>query len=378
MATDLAADLAIPPGGCLVHIGFDKTGTTALQGAFHTDRDRLRGLGVVYPVTERYHKSAGIAVTEARGNTGDAPVTMSDWRGLVREVRAARHERVFVSSEWLCRATDKQARRVVRGLGGGRVHVVATLRPLSKILPSAWQQYVKDGFTGDYESWLRGMLLEPPYSAPTPWFWIRHHHDVVLARWAAIIGPERVTAVVVDGTDPDLLLRQFEALLALPDGALVAKPAGRRNASLTWPEVELLRRVNTAFRERELPEELYAAAIRSGMLPKLADARAALVNPVPIRTPRWALERAAEVGAAAAAAIEASGIRVLGDLESLGQAPDPSSEDDVDAPEPAVETATAAQAIVGILAATRPDRPAKQVSQRRWAPSRRVSSLPEF
>jgi hypothetical protein len=302
---------------------------------------------------------------------------MADWRRLVREVRGARSERVFVSSEWLCRATDKQARRVVRGLGGRRVHVVATIRPLSKILPSAWQQYVKDGFTGDYDSWLRGMLLQPPYNAPTPWFWIRHRHDVVLARWAALVGPGNVTAIVVDGKDPDLLLRQFEALLALPDGALVAKPAGRRNASLTWPEVELLRRVNTEFGERGLSEELYAAAIRSGMLPKLADARSALVAPTPIRTPRWALERAAEVGAAAAAAIESSGVRVLGDLSSLGRAPDATNADDPGG-EPSVEAATATQAIVGILAATRADRARPEPPPRRWRRRRRVSPLPEF
>jgi hypothetical protein len=380
VTTERGADLAIPPGGCLVHIGFDKTGTTSLQGAFHSDRERLRDLGVVYPGTERYHKSAGIAITEARGNTGDDPVTMADWRALTREVRAARGKRVFVSSEWLCRATDKQARKVVRGLGGNRVHIVATLRPLAKILPSAWQQYVKDGFTGDYESWLRGMLQQPPYTDPTPWFWVRHRHEVVLARWAEIVGPDRVTAVVVDGKDHDLLLRRFEALLALPDGALVAKPAARRNASLTWGEVELLRRVNTVFQERKLPDELYAAAIRSGMLPRLARARADLTSAEPIRTPRWALDRAGEIGAAAATAIEASGIRVLGDLAVLGETPGPVLADDP--PEPVLDAATVTRAIVGILAATREDRPRPELpappTPRRWRRGRPISPLPEF
>ena len=377
MAADLAGDLAIPPGGCLVHIGFDKTGTTSLQGAFHTDRERLRELGVVYPGTERYHKSAGIAVTEARGNTGDAAVSMGDWRDLTREVRAARGQRVFVSSEWLCRATDKQARRVVRGLGGDRVHVVATLQPLAKILPSAWQQYVKDGFTGDYDSWLRGMLLEAPFREPTPWFWIRHRHDEVIARWTQIVGPDRVTAIVVDGKEPDRLLRQFESLLALPEGALVAKPAARRNSSLTWPEVELLRRVNIDFKERGLSEDLYAAAIRSGMLPKLAGARADLTAPA-IKTPRWALERAAEIGASAATAISASGVRVVGDLDSLGRAPGPSSDDEPQA-EPAVTAETTTHAIVGILAATREDRPRpERPAAKRWRRPRRISPVPEF
>jgi hypothetical protein len=377
VTTDLA-DLAIPPGGCLVHIGFDKTGTTSLQGAFHRDREQILGLGVRYPGTEAYHKSAGIAVTEARGNTGDAAVSMRDWRALTTEVRAARDERVFISSEWLCRATDSQARRVVEGLGGDRVHIVATLRPLAKILPSAWQQYVKDGFTGDYDSWLRGMLLEPPYIAPTPWFWIRHSHDVVLARWASVVGSDRVTAIIVDGRDHDLLLRQFETLLALPRDTLVGEPEGKRNASLTLPEAELLRRVNTAFAERGLSDELYGAAIRSGLLPRLADARSELATPHPIVTPPWALERVAEIGATAAAAIDASGIRVIGDLESLGRPAAPTRPNAQAASgELPVEVATVAQSIVGILVGTRPDRPPPP-SAPAWRRPRPISPVPEF
>jgi hypothetical protein len=378
MIATRAGDLAIPPGGCLVHIGFDKTGTTSLQGAFHRDRERLLGLGVRYPGTEAYHKSAGIAVTEARGNTGDAAVTMRDWQALTAEVRGARDERVFVSSEWLCRATDAQARRVVDGLGAGRVHIVATLRPLAKILPSAWQQYVKDGFTGDYESWLTGMLLDPPYVEPTPWFWIRHSHDVVLARWASVVGPERVTAIVVDSSDHDLLLRQFESLLALPLGTLVGEAEGKRNASLTYPEAELLRRVNLAFAERGLPDDLYGAAIRSGMLPRLADARSDLATAYPIVTPHWALERATEIGATAAAAIAASGIRVLGDLASLGAAPGKATKTrPVSAEDLPIEIATVAQSIVGIIAATQPERLVSQpkASRRRRRP---ISPIPEW
>jgi hypothetical protein len=368
---------AIPPGGRLVHIGFDKTGTTALQGAFHSDRDRLRANGVVYPGIERYHKSAGIAITEARGNTGDAPVTMAAWADLVSEVKAAGPTRVFVSSEWLCRATDRQAQRVVRGLGGGGVHIVATLRPLTKILPSAWQQYVKDGYVGDYEGWLHGTLNAAAYSSPTPWFWIRHRHDAVLARWAAVVGPQNVTAIVVDSRDHGLLFRQFEALLALPSGFLAAKPESASNASLTWPEVELLRRVNQYFQEHQLPDELYSTMVRSGLLPRLAATRAALTQPTPIPTPYWALERAAEIGGAAAAAIKTSGIRVLGDLDSLGAVPDRADEEDAARAEPAVEFTTAAQAVVGVIAGSTAERPVRPAPSR-WRRGRRIDPLPEF
>jgi hypothetical protein len=374
----------VPVGARLVHIGFDKTGTTSLQGSFHGDRERLRANGVIYPGSERYQKSPGVAVTAARGNTGDRPVTMADWDDLVAEVAAAPPAaREFVSSEWLCRATDEQARTVVEGLGGtgprdsgrdhGAVHVVATIRPLAKILPSAWQQYVKDGFTGDYESWLRGMLLEPPYQQPTPWFWIRHSHDVVLARWAALVGPANVTAIVVDERDRELLFRQFESLLALPAGFLVPEPERKQNASLTWPEAEMLRMVNQAFVENGWSDELYGDLVRAGLTPRLATARAAVGQQVPITTPRWALERAAAVGAAAAAAINALGVRVLGDLDSLGQPPVAGAADPV-APKPMVAVQSVALAVAGILlAAQREPRPAPTA-----VAGRPISDLPEF
>jgi len=365
----------IPAGGRLVHIGFDKTGTTSLQGSFHGDRDRLRAAGVIYPGSERYQKSPGVAVTAARGNTGDRPVTMADWDDLVAEVAAAPADaRVFISSEWLCRATDQQARTVVDGLGGGRVQIVATVRPLAKILPSAWQQYVKDGFTGDYESWLRGMLLEPPYEQPTPWFWIRHSHDVVLARWAAIVGPLNVTAIVVAEHDHDLLHRQIESMLGLPAGFLVAEPEAKQNASLTWPEVEMLRAVNQAFRDNGWSEERYGALVRSGVTPRLASARAAAGDPSPIITPRWALERAAEVGAAAAAAIRRLGVSVLGDLDSLGRPP-AAGEGDAPSPPPMVASYTVAQAVAGVLQAAQ-RQPASAPTPS--APVRPISDLPEF
>ncbi len=365
---------AVPAGGRLVHIGFDKTGTTSLQGAFHRDRDRLRSLGVIYPGAERYHKSAGVAVTEARGNTGDRPVTMADWEELVGEVAAAPPvPRVFISSEWLCRADDKQAQRVVGELGGQAVRIVATLRPLAKILPSAWQQYVKDGFTGDYEPWLRGMLLEAPYQQPTPWFWIRHSHDRVLGRWAKLVGAENVTAIVVSESDRELMFRQFEQLLGLAPRTLLPEPESKQNSSLTWPEAQMLRRVNQAFRDNGWSDASYGLVIRSGLTPRLAAARAAAADEsAAIPTPPWALERAAEIGAAAAAAIRALGVCVVGDLDSLGR---PAADEPGGTPPALVPARSVAQAIAGVLiAAQRSPQPTSETR----AGSRPISPLPEF
>lgn len=322
--------MALPAGDRLVHIGFPKTGTTSLQSSLETARPILPSLGAAYPGKQRYHRDSTIAVVGAIPRIGSAPPNMRKWNRLVRQVAATQDLRVMVSSEWLCEADEETVNRIVTDLGGDRVHIVATLRPLAKILPSSWQQYVQNGVRTTYSAWLDGMLRKPPYDKPTATFWRRHRHAEVLARWTAVVGPGRVTLIVVDESDHDKLLRQFEAMLALPEGTLQAHE--RTNRSLTRPETELIRWLNRHYRERQdWPDELYRSVVRVGIAEYLARQFADTVVGAPIITPDWALQRASEIAREAATAIAALGITVVGDLDGLAEipqlpSPDPSHE----------------------------------------------------
>jgi hypothetical protein len=318
----------LPPAARLLHIGFPKTGTTSLQSALEVARDRLPALGVVYPGTGRYHKEASIAALGVKPRIGEPIPGERHWTDLVREVQRAGDRRVIVSSEWFCEADDAAARRVVEGLGGDQVHVVVTMRPLPKILPSSWQQYVQNGLRRSYEGWLKGMLLDAPYDRPTPTFWRRHRHDEVVKRWAGIVGADRVTVLVVDENDPSFLLRQFERLVGLPEGTLQLQK--RTNASLSRPQAELVRSLNKAFRELEWPDGLYQSVVRIGVAEYLIRETPRAASGPPIVTPQWALERAAEIGGAAAREIAATGVRVVGDLDALGRVPEPRTAEDWD------------------------------------------------
>lgn len=342
---------AVPPGARLIHIGFNKTGTTSLQGALKAARGKLPAHGVVYPGEDRYHKRPGIYIAGAVGRLGDRPTTEADWQELVDSVTDAGNHRVLVSSEWLCQAPDAAVGRVVRDLGGERVHVIATVRPLAKILPSSWQQFLQNGLRVDYDSWLRGMLLEPPYEKPTPTFWQRHRHDEVLARWAKYAGADHVTAIIVDSKDHSKVFRQFETLLDLPAGILVPEPPEKDNRSLTWPEAELLRHVNDVFKKRGWPDSLYRSAVRSGFVSRLAALRPSSSDMPKIGMPKWAAERAAEIGAEAAANIARLGINVIGDLDSLGRMP--TDVDETDTPPALLPADIAAEAIIGAIAGSR-------------------------
>jgi hypothetical protein len=343
-----AAPAALPPGTRLLHIGPHKTGTTAVQGALFAAKERLPAYGADFPAHTRHPMEAALAACARPAMLGDAVPTDRHWTRLLEQVRATGGRTSVISSEFFADAEDEATvARIVEQLGGDRVHVLVTLRPLVKIMPSQWQQYVQNGLRMGYEDWLEHMLRKAPYEKPNPSFWRRHRHDRLVERWARVVGPGRVTVVVVDDRDRGGLLRVFEALLGLPGNLLEAVP-DTVNRSLTLAETEMLRNLNVEFRGNELPDELYSRLVRHGAVMHMKNACSPSPEDVKIRTPRWAAEAAAAVGAEAAERIAALGVRVVGDPALLSVVPEP-----VERPpaEPRLAPEVAARALYGVLAA---------------------------
>ncbi len=313
-----ADDLTLERGTRLVHIGPHKTGSSALQGALHLARPRLADRGVFYPGNGRHALLPVLAVTAQPPLLGEAAPSLAKWDRLVSSVRAAGDQRVVVSSEFFAGASDEQASRVVADLGQ-QVHIAVTLRPLHKILPSQWQQYIQNGFQFSYGEWLTGILSQPP-NTPTPGFWRRHRHDELISRWAAAAGTENLTVIVLDESDRGMLLRTFEALLGLPERFLIPESEAE-NRSLTQSEVEVVRMINQEFKRHQWPDASYAKFMRYGAIRHLKIGHQPAPDEARITTPAWALDRAVEIGAEMAKNIVALGVRVVGDLSSLGSFP---------------------------------------------------------
>lgn len=343
-----AAPAPLPAGTRLLHIGPHKTGTTAVQGALFAARDALPEHGVVFPAHSRHPMEAALAACARPAMMGDTVPTERHWTRLVDQVTAAGPRTSVVSSEFFADAADETAiGRIVARLGGERVHVVVTLRPLAKIMPSQWQQYVQNGLRMGYEDWLEHMLRRPPFEKPNPSFWHRHRHDRLVERWARVVGPDRITVVVVDDRDRDGLMRTFEALLGLP-GNLLRPVPDTANRSLTRAETEMLRNLNVEFRGNDLPDELYSRLVRNGAVMHMKNTCSPTPRDVKIVTPRWAVEAVAGIAAAMAERIASSGVRVLGDPALLSAVPEPYGE----VPDKAlIAPEVAARALYGALAA---------------------------
>jgi hypothetical protein len=375
-------DLTLAAGTRLLHIGPHKSGTTALQGAFHLARARLAEHGVFYAGADRSPVRATLAVTGRPAMLGEASPDIALWDRLVQAVSEAGDQRVVISCEFFDDANDEVARRVVADLGGPQVHVVATLRPLARVMPSQWQQYLQNGLRTPYLEWLDGMLRKPPYDQPTPTFWQRHRHDKLIARWAAAAGVPNVTVIVVDGSDRLALLRTFESLLGLPAGFLVPEDEMVVNRSLTLAEAEVVRQLNEEFKRQEWPGSSYAKFMRYGAVRQMK-ARRPLPGEPQIAAPAWALDRMAEISAEMTGNIAALGVRVIGDLSALRSPAPPARQPEAEAgagPDPVIPVEAAAQAVLGAILAggianqpvtadKRPvaDRPVREVDARRLA-----------
>ena len=349
-----ATPLLLPEGTRLVHIGPPKTGTTSLQRAFHAGREAVARQGVHYTGPTHQPVSPVLAVTGRSNPVVGNPPSLWTWRLLVREVKRAREPRVLVSSEFFADARPDAIRKIVTDLDPARVHVAVTLRPLAKILPSQWQQFVQAGLRESYDQWLEAML-KPPAGAPTPTFWVRHRHDQLVARWAEVVGPQNVTVIALDDRDQPMVLRVFERLLGLRDGTLAVEP-DLTNRSMTLPEIEVVRAFNASFKAEGLATPLHTKVMRYG-------AAAYMKTRVPepdeprIETPGWALERAAAIAREMVDAIAASGVRVVGDLEGLTQmpvaGPEAARPPEADRPPEVVVTPRiAASAAMGVLLAS--------------------------
>ncbi|MER5523206.1 hypothetical protein ABT075_01140 [Streptomyces sp. NPDC002677] len=343
---------ALAAGTRLLHIGPHKTGTTAIQGALFAAKDKLPEHGVEFPATSRHPMEAALAACARPAMMGDTVPTEKHWTRLLKQVEATGSRTSVISSEFFADAPDDEAvGRIVEQLGGDRVHVLVTLRPIARIMPSQWQQYVQNGLRMGYEEWLDHMLRKAPYEKPNPSFWRRHRHDRLVERWIRAVGADRITVVVADDRDRDSLLRTFEALLGLPENLLRPVPDAA-NRSLTLAETEMLRKLNVEFRGNGLPDELYSKLVRNGAVMHMKNTCSPTAEDVKISTPDWAVEAAGHIGAEMVERIGAMGVRVIGDASLLSAIPEqrepatgPAAAEARIAPE------VAAQALYGALAA---------------------------
>lgn len=341
-------DLPLPEGSRILHIGPHKTGTTALQAAFWNNRKSVAKQGVHYASNGRHAMTAVLAGIEhwSPWNVDKRPPPMWKWERLLNDIRSSNAKRVVLSSEFFADAKPEAAARVVQQLDPKRIQIIVTLRPLSRILTSQWQQFIQNNNTFAFEAFLK-QTLDDPHPAKPPVFWRRHRHDDLVKRWVDLVGPDHLTVVALNEGDRDMVLRAFEQITGLQTGTLEADPT-IQNRSMTVPEIETIRAFNIAFRKEKLPSLLYMRIMRFGAT-FVMQQRTPKPDEPKIELPDWSIEPIRAIATEMMDNIRATGVRVVGDLDDMLYMPKPRVGP---APQVSVSPEVAASAALGVLIAS--------------------------
>jgi hypothetical protein len=306
-----------------LHVGFHKTGTTSLQDALNRNRAELLSQGLLYPKTRKFraqHEFAWSVGQRGWGwkQFGGSKAGPGPARRMFKLLRSS-HQDLIISSEFLSELKPAQITKLLSSIGNRELKVIFTVRPVAKILPSAYQQEVKNGSKLTFEKWL-GRVLEPvKENRNKTRFWTRHSHHIEIAKWVEAVGKERVTVIISDDANPEFLTNSFFELVGADTSKFKDAKKEVVNRSMDLAEIELLRRINEKF-DRNLGWDEYVVGIRSTLVKTWTSSSASANSPGKLSNPAafgpQIEARASEV----TEGIRNLGVLVIGDVESLAKA----------------------------------------------------------
>lgn len=239
----------------VLHIGLPKTGTTYLQRTFHRALGELPTAPLEYPEAGFYNHQ--VALYEPLGAhlpwkpRAGAPAL---WAGLSRRLGTAGTRRMLLSAEALA-GLDPAGIALFRALLGGRPveRIVITTRALAKLLPSHWQQNMKQGGRGTLEAYADRILdAISAERSPAQMFCVAH----TVRLWRAEFPDTPVAVLVMDGGQEQNLLAFADlcGLGAEHDAALLRSvpTASEQNLSFSVDECRQLVEINEAIARGQL------------------------------------------------------------------------------------------------------------------------------
>lgn len=264
-----------------------KSGTTYLQGALYTNRDKLREQGVLVP-GERWRNQID-AVLDVRGRVhhpgGDS--VGGAWDRLVGEVNAWDGTAV-ISVELLAPVHPEVVEKVAASFDGVTPDIVLSVRDLNRGIPAMWQELIQNGMTWGWADFVKGVRRSRP-ERPRPdelahRFWDEQDQVGIARRWGRV-GPVHLVTVPPPGAPPTALLERFGEAMGFDPTGLASPPP--RNTSLGAATAEALRALNVELAERGLRWPA-AIQLRKHRLAKQLLPALGVEDPrIGLRVPRW-------------------------------------------------------------------------------------------
>jgi len=306
-----------------LHVGFHKTGTTSLQDNLNRNRPALLAQGIDYPKTRKFkahHEFAWSAGQRGWGwkKFGGSKAGSAPAKRMYQLLRKSKLDAI-ISSEFLSELSPDQIRTLLSSIGRRELKVIFTVRPIAKILPSAYQQEVKNGSKLTYKSWLELVLEPEKENRNKTRFWDRHSHDVEIAKWADIVGKDRVSVIISDDANPDFLTTSFFSLLGVSTKKFKESKKDVINRSMDLAEIELLRRINEQF-DRNQGWDEYVSGIRSTLVKTWTQRKPSELSPGRLSTPESFRSLIDARVLKLTEGLRSLGVEITGDLDSLSKA----------------------------------------------------------
>ena len=287
-------------GGVLMHVGPHKTGTTGLQHSLAAARPGLAEQSVLYPGKGMSHYRA------TRERVNGSP---ERWLEIVREIQEQDH-RAIISSEYLDRVDQELAPEIVAELGG-RVRILITLRPLTNIIPSLWQQHVKSGTAADLAPWAEDLFLRRSDHVS----WRSVDHLGLIRQWQEVVGEDKVLILIAESRNPEVLLHGFEDAVGIARGTLSSPD--RVNRSMSATESALALALNRKVVDSGMTVKQQVRWIRRGIYAPLVEERKVPPGEPKLVLPQSMQDEVARRQTEIVELLRSSGSRVVGDPETL-------------------------------------------------------------
>lgn len=171
-----------------LHVGWSKTGTSAIQAQIQAQKDDFLDKGILYPQTLQWpdHSHHPFALSFKGSGAYQSDMTPAEaLEKLQKEMDQSPADSVLLSSELSPFYWDNPRFKSFATENFNRVQVLFTLRPQSELLLSLFNQLVKDSNVR-YEASLFTLAMRNLS-------WLNYYQNI--KRWQDAVGQKNVTAI---------------------------------------------------------------------------------------------------------------------------------------------------------------------------------------
>lgn len=175
-----------------LHIGYNKTGTTAIQSFLNGNRERLLANGILYPATGVYDNAHYSFSQFFMGQPSSDEVRAGDQfiENLADEIAKSGADEVIISSEYLMQANKQIIKKIRMTVddhfsGVDEIRVVVYLRRHDEWFESVFNQAIKSGANRQWELDIHDYVLRSLGNPSVDYL-------AVLDRWANEFGVENI------------------------------------------------------------------------------------------------------------------------------------------------------------------------------------------